>query len=103
MSFTDQKPFVVEPEHVACSRGRALLEPKLGRICFFCGEPFQVGETVRWVYTNDQPGWVTGNPFIHCHICHHRGGDGERAELLARMHEHLDASKPFRWLMERPS
>lgn len=65
MSFTDQKPFIATEEDINLNWGA---RPNGERfICGFCGYKFKVGDTVRWVFTNDTPG-AGGNPFV-CQSC----------------------------------
>jgi hypothetical protein len=104
MSFTDQKPFTVTPEHLDNGKRPALLDRKLGRVCFFCGKEFRVGDVIRWVYTNDQESFLQGNPFIHASRCHELGGDKlgyasgyGRDELLQRMRRHALRAETYRW------
>lgn len=61
MSFTDQKPFTVTPSDLA--------QPWSGGApgeflrCGLCGYRFALGDTARWMFTNNLPdGW--GNPFL---------------------------------------
>lgn len=65
MSFTDQKPFIAQPDHLrALWYGR---KPGEYFRCGLCGDKFAVGDTVRWLYTNHIPGYG-GNPFV-CQPC----------------------------------
>jgi len=84
MSFTDQKPFIATEQQVAANWGGG----KDGQYfrCGLCGHRFEVGDVVRWQYTNDVPG-AYGNPLV-CQKC-----DGSRDEVVARwakMHKEAD-------------
>jgi len=65
MSFTDGKPFIATEKHLQTN----WLCGKRGEYfrCFICGHKFQVGDTVRWQYTNNITG-ASGNPLV-CSNC----------------------------------
>ena len=85
MSWTDGKPFIATAEHLATKwNGRANQFR-----CALCGHKFQIGDTVRWQFTNDTPG-AGGNPFV-CQFCD-GGRDANIAEILRRRAE-LKADK----------
>lgn len=80
MSFTDQKPFIVTEEHTK-ARWCGYCDARMFR-CAWCGHKFQVGDTARWVFTNDSENnarGLAGNPFI-CDKC-----DGPRGVILAKL------------------
>lgn len=61
MSFIDQKPHVATEEDCRAPWG-GVKNGKRFR-CYMCGHKFVVGDTYRWVYTNDTPG-AGGNPIV---------------------------------------
>ncbi len=87
ISWTDGRPFMATGEHLKL----AWNGHKNGTHfrCGLCGLRFQIGDTVRWQFTNDTPG-AGGNPFV-CTSCD-KGRDGNIAEILARRAE-LKADK----------
>ena len=60
MSFTNQKPFIVEEHslHNFTNKGRK----RFG--CALCSKEFKVGDTARWVYCNGINGLNCGNFFV---------------------------------------
>jgi len=82
MTWTDGKPFVATPEHLAMrwncqGAGEAFR-------CALCGHKFVVGDQVRWQFTNDTQG-AGGNPFV-CQTCD-TGREAIIAEILRRRAE----------------
>ena len=79
MSFTDQKPFIVE-------KGSHFFNLRFCGVpsfcCGICCKDFCAGDTVRWVYANDTPK-TSGNFFV-CDLC-----VGERHALLEKRKEML--------------
>lgn len=68
--------------------------------CAWCGHKFDVGDTVRCVYTNgggEETRGITGNPFI-CTTC-----DGPRDVVLARLRAMAEElrSPRFWWFRRR--
>lgn len=45
MSFTDQKPFILDTKFF-----EGITERNQKFCCNICGEDFKVGDTVRWIY-----------------------------------------------------
>lgn len=81
MSFLDQKPFIATEKHQRAPWAGG----KNGKYfrCYLCGHRFQIGDIVRWQYTNDTPG-AYGNPLI-CKQC-----DGPKDKIIEtwrKMHE----------------
>lgn len=63
--FTNQKPFTVTDKDLRASWSGG----KNGIFfrCGLCGYRFQIGDTARWVFTNNVPG-APGNPLV-CQRC----------------------------------
>jgi len=76
IKWQNGQPFVAT-EH-DCKLRRSCGKPGEFFRCFSCGRKFVVGDTVRWVFTNDTPG-ARGNPFV-CATC-----DRPREELIAEI------------------
>ena len=75
MSFTDQKPHVVEVADLTRPWG-GFRDGRRFR-CYLCGHRFKEGDTYRWVYSNGVPG-AGGNPMV-CVSC-----DGTNEEVIER-------------------
>lgn len=66
MSFTDGKPVIVTQEHLKAHWGGR--DPrKCPFRCMMCGHRFELGDTFRFVYTNNISG-AGGNPIV-CAVC----------------------------------
>jgi len=67
-SFTNQRPFTVTDRDVVAS-WCGVPNGKNFR-CAWCGYKFRIGDTARWVFTNNQGAvsGIHGNPFI-CASC----------------------------------
>lgn len=81
VSFTNQKPFIVGDEELlghwsGYRDGRTFH-------CGLCGVFFKLGDTVRWLYTNDTSG-AGGNPLI-CSAC---DGPDVKQRWVAHCAEH---------------
>ena len=64
--------------------------------CGFCGHKFVVGESVKWLYTNDIVG-AGGNPFV-CNQC---GGNVTTENLRKDWLEHCNRAKTEYWFFTR--
>lgn len=92
MSFTDQKPWIATEEDVKANWN--CRKPGHDFRCAWCGHSFQVGDMVRWVYTNgggEETCGINGNPFI-CQSC-----DGPRDEVLAKLRAMAHEAKTRMW------
>jgi hypothetical protein len=65
MSFTDGKPWLATAED--CAKDWCCAPNGKDFRCGLCGYKFMVGDTVRWMFTNNIPG-AGGNPFV-CLTC----------------------------------
>lgn len=78
--FTHGQPFTATEDDVNARWGFAA--PGEFLRCAWCGHRFEVGDCVRWVFTNtgeELCKGIGGNPFI-CAPC-----DGPREQILARL------------------
>ena len=88
MSFTDGKQFVATEHH--CQLRWSGARPGVRFRCGICGHKFEPGDVVRFVYTNNLPGYG-GNPLV-CATC-----DGP--DVIARWKALCDeAASPRFWL-----
>ena len=92
-SFTDQKPRIATREDVH-ARWSGGATGKYFR-CALCGHKFKVGDTWRFVYTNDTPG-AGGNPLV-CETC-----DGTREKVIEKWKAlKIEFDNPKFWRFKR--
>jgi len=92
MSFTDQKPFIVDERMPTLPWGGMTNGDNFR--CSWCGHRFKAGDTARWIFTNTgEPlcKGLSGNPFV-CSSC-----DGPRDDLLLRLQQMREEAKKYWW------